>query len=1014
MKKIRIFFSAVACLLFAFNALAQNTVTGVVSDFATGETLAGAAVMVKGTKSGTVADANGAYSISVANPQSAVLVISFYGYKTQEVSVAGKSIVNVALDVDATVLDDVIVVAYGTVRREAATGSVSAVKGETIAQAPATSVDKMLAGKMAGVQMSSYSGQPGSTTTIRVRGTSSINAGNEPLWVVDGIPIIADDNRAMSNYGVGGGTNTAFLNPNDIESITVLKDAAAASVYGSRAANGVILVTTKSGKSGDARFTARAKYGVQQLANDNNYRPMTGEELVGYWRDAIKNAGLNPDDPNGDYYVTDALLANGTHDWFKDMTKLGSVQEYEVNASGGNDRATYYSSLSYHKNDGVYYASDYSRFSARLNAEYKLTKNLTSGAKINVAYNNSNGGVMGSSYYVNPAFAAFRLLPWTPLKNEDGTYSQPAENAKINPMASAEYDENSDKEYRFNGTAYLEWKPIKQLTLKTNNSAEASFIDSRSYSNPKADPDGESSLTTYRIKEIRYTTSNTATYQDKFADHSVRVLAGQEAMLNTYDYVGVSSPNVNPAIPYITTSTAAEDQGDYSYTQYSLLSFFGVADYNYANKYFLSASVRADGSSLFGSNNRWGLFWSVSGSWNIDKENFMISTRDWLSQFKIRASYGVNGNNNISAYRAYGVYGTTQYNGITGMNPSSPDNPNLSWEKNKTWNVGLDFGFLDARITGSVDVYNRLTTDMLLSKSVPYTTGFGSNFMNTGSLRNKGVEFMLEGTILRNTNWFWSVGANMSFNRTKVLDLAGSGFLEATDSRRGQDTPVRIVEGMSLYNFYIRDYAGVNPSNGQGLFWHHEFDEDGNIIPGQSTLVSDRSKGSYIYAGSPEPKFTGGFNTNISWKGLTLSAFFEFVYGNKVMTNNWYITDGEDVLSQNSQASALNYWKQPGDTGVTPIPIANGSNVWYAGYSTRFLEDGSYLRIKDVTLSYSLPDNICNAIKMKGVKVYVSALNPYTFHHVNAFDPELGPIGYAYGGNHTMVKSVVGGVEISF
>ena len=1001
MKKAKLFFSALF-LLIGLTLAAQNVqVSGVVRESA-GDVVTGAAVQLKGsTTTYAMTDALGNYRISV--PSNGTLVVSCLGYQTVEIPVNGRQVIDITLETDSEMLEETIVVAYGTVRREANTGSVSSVKSTALAAAPATSVDKLLTGKMAGVQLSSYSGQPGSTSTIRVRGTSSINAGNEPLWVVDGIPIIADDNRAMSNYGVGGGTNTAFLNPNDIESITVLKDAAAASVYGSRAANGVILVTTKSGKAGEAKFTARAKYGVQQLANDNHFRPMNGEELVDYWRAAVVNAGENPDDPNGDYYVSKDLLKNGTHDWFSDLTKLGSLQEYEINASGGNDRATYYSSLAYHKNDGVYYASNYSRFSARLNTEYKLTNNLISGAKINLAYNNSNNGVMGSSYYVNPAFAAFRLFPWTPMFNEDGTYSQPAENAKINPMANAMYDENNDKEYRLNGTMYLEWKPIRQLSLKTTNSAEASFIDSRAYNNPKADPDGTSSLDTYRIKEIRYTTSNTATYNDKFGDHSVRLLAGQEAMINTYDYVGVGSPDVDPAIPYITTSTAAKDEGYYSYTQYSLLSFFGVADYNYANKYFLSASIRADGSSLFGSANRWGLFWSVSGSWNVDKENFMRGTRNWLSQLKLRASYGVNGNNNISAYRAYGVYGTTTYNGVNGMVPSRPDNPNLSWEKNKTWNVGLDFGFFDDRLTGSVDVYSRLTTDMLLSKRVPYTTGFGSNFMNTGSLRNRGVEILIDGTIIRNNDWFWSVGGNISFNRTKVLDLAGSGFLEATDPRRGNDTPVRIVEGMSLYNFYIRDYAGVNPSNGQGLFWT----EDGK-------LTSDRSKGRYYYAGSPEPKFTGGFNTNLSWKGLTLSAYFEFVYGNKVMTNNWYITDGEDVLGQNSTVNALNYWKQPGDTGVTPIPIAGGSNVWYAGYSTRFLEDGSYLRIKDVTLSYNLPTNVCKAIKMNGVKVYLSALNLFTFHHVNALDPELGPLGYAYGGNHTMVKSFVGGIEVSF
>ena len=971
-------------------------VSGVVSE-KDGSTLLGVAVQLKGSTSVyTMTDIDGNYRMSV--PKDGVLIFNCLGFRSTEIAVNGRTRIDVILDTDTEKLDDVIVVGYGTIRREALTGSVSSVKNEAIASAPVTSVDKMLSGKLAGVQLASYSGQPGSTTTIRVRGTSSINAGSEPLWVVDGVPIIADDNRAF-NYGVGGGTNTAFLNPNDIESITVLKDAAAASVYGSRAANGVILVTTKTGRVGQAKFTARVKYGAQQLANDNNYRPMTGEELVGYWRDAAVNGGYDPDAQG----ITSALLANGTHNWVKDLTKIGSLQEYEVNATGGNERASYYSSLSYHKNDGVYYGIDYSRFSARLNADYQLTHTLKSGARVNLSYNNSSSGIMGSSYYVNPAYSMFYLFPWTPLRKPDGSYSNPSENSGYNPRAVAEYNDYRDKEYRLNGNMYLEWKPIPQLTFKTTDAAEASFIFSRAYDNPLADPSGESYLTTYSIKEIRYTTSNTATYADMFGSHSLRVLAGQEAMINTYDYIGVDSPNVDPAIPYITTSTTAEDSGMFSFSEYSLLSFFGVLDYNYANKYFLSASVRADGSSLFGKNNKWGVFWSVSGSWNLAQENFLAPARDWLSALKIRASYGVNGNNNISAYRAYGVYATTEYNGQTAMVPSRPDNPELSWEKNKTWNLGLDFGFFNDRLTGSIDVYDRLTDDMLLSKQVPYTTGFGSNFMNTGSLRNRGLEILVEGDILRSGDWNWSAGANISFNRTKVLDLAGSGFLTASDSRGGQDTAVRIVEGMNLYNFYIRDYAGVNPSTGEGLF----YTEDGR-------LTSDRTYGRYIYAGSPEPKFTGGFNTSLSWKGLSLSAFFEYVYGNKVMTGNWYITDGEDTLSKNSQASALNYWKKPGDTGVNPKPIQNGSNVWYAGYSTRFLEDGSYMRIKDITLSYTLPEKAARLLHLGGVRIYTSALNPYTFHHVNAFDPELGPLGYAYGGNHTMVKSFIGGLEVSF
>lgn len=1007
MRKIKSFFAVVALLLAATAAFAQSTVKvyGAVTE-ASGEAVLGAAVQLQGSSTVyAMTDATGSFTLSV--PDNGTLVISCLGFKTAEVAVSGRSFIDVILEPDQELLDEVFVVAYGSVRKEANTGSVTSLKTDKLVEAPATSIDKMLGGKIAGVQMSSYSGQPGSTTSIRVRGTSSVNAGNEPLWVVDGIPIIADDNRQFANYGVGSGTNTAFLNPNDIESITVLKDAAAASVYGSRAANGVILVTTKSGKAGQAKFTARAKYGAQQIANDRNLRPMTGKELIDYWRVAAVNGGFNPDDPTSDYYIPMSLLENGTHNWYKDLTRIGSLQEYEIDATGGNDKGTYYSSLSYHKNDGVYYGEDYNRFSARLNADYKLTDNLTSGARVNVSYNNSDSGPMGAAYYINPAHAMFSLLPWTPMFNEDGSYSKPDENSGYNPMANGIYDENNDKEYRFNGNMFLEWKPINGLSFKTVNGAEASFIDSRTYSSDKADPEGATSLETIASKELRYTTSNTVAYQNLFGDHSLRVLLGQEAMIDKYDGVGVYSPNVDPEIPYPTTGLTSTDQGVFAMSEYSLLSFLGVADYNYNNKYFFQGSVRADGSSLFGSENKWGLFWSVSGSWNIASEKFMASTDSWLNELKLRASYGVNGNNNISPYQAYGVYGTMEYNGVTGMKPRTPDNPNLSWEKNKTWNVGLDFGFLNNRISGSIDVYNRLTTDMLLDKQVPYTTGFGSNFMNTGSLRNRGVEFSLDADIIRAEDWGWTAGFNIALNRSKVLDLAGSEFLEVTDPRAagsGDDgTAVRIVEGMSLYNFYIREYAGVNPSTGEGLF----VTEDG-------TLTSDRTKGHYIYAGSPEPKATGGFNTEFYWKGLSLSAFFEYCYGNKVLVGNWFITDGEDTLAGNSQNSSLNYWKKPGDTGCTPIPIAGGSNVWYAGYSTRFLEDGSYLRLKDITISYNLPEKITRAAKLDGVKFYVSALNPYTWHHVHALDPEYGPIGCAYGGNHTMVKSVIAGVEIAF
>ncbi len=1003
MRKFKLFLASAAILLSGFAALAQNiTVKGTVSD-ESGEPIIAAGVVIDGTTKGTVTGANGEYTISV--PANASLRFSSIGYKDQLIPVDGKAVINVTLAEDATKLEDAVIVAYGTVSKESLTGSVTTLKSDEIASAPVTSVDKMLAGKLAGVSVTQGSGQPGSTSTIRVRGTSSISAGNEPLWVVDGIPMMASDFRQISDVGVGGGSSSTFLNPNDIESITVLKDAAAASIYGSRAANGVILVTTKSGKSGRAKFTARAKYGVQQLANDNNLRPLTGLEALEYKRTAVINAGQDPDDPTGSMYFPYTLLENGASNWYKELTRIGSIQEYEVNATGGNDKSSYYSSLSYHKNVGVYNFLDFQRFTARVNADSQLTKSLKTGARVNVSYSDSHSPQMGNTYYINPQFAMWHPLPWHKVYNDDGSLNYDiSEMSGTNPLGVGN-DEYNDKDYRLQGSVYLEWKILPYLTFKTTDGVEFLLVDSRQYWSPNGSKlRGSTSTMAYSLftNDIRYTTSNTLTFDKAFGEHHVRAMAGQEAMTETYKVLGGYSPGVDPNIPYHTTGTAASDEVEYSFSEETLLSYFGYAEYSFAHKYSIQATLRTDGSSLFGADTKWGTFYSVGGSWNIANEKFLKGLNGTVSQAKLRASYGVNGNNNIAAYRAYGTYASVQNNGAIGYAPSRSANPELSWELNKTWNVGLDFGFFDDRLTGSVDVYNRITDDMLLATQVPYTTGFGSNTKNVGSIQNKGVELLLDGVLFRKGDFTWTAGFNIAFNRSLVLDLAGNEFLTPSDSRIDDSTGVRITEGRSLYTFYLRDWYGVNPSNGDGLWWA----EDG-------TLTNDRNKARYIYYGSPEPKATGGFNTNVTWRNWTLGAYFQFVTGNKVLSSNSYVDDGYSLTANTSNA-ALNYWKQPGDTGVTPKPVAQNPGVYHAGYSTRFLQDGSYLRIKDVTLSYDVPSKFTDAIKIKGARIYVSALNPYTFHNVTSLDPEAGPLGNIEVGVHTAVKSLIGGVEISF
>lgn len=994
MKKAKLFLSSLF-LLLAVVASAQNIrVTGTVTE-SSGDAVVAAAVQLKGSSTVyAMTDALGNYSISV--PSDGVLVVSCLGFQEVEVPVSGRTVVNVTLEADSERLDDVVVVAYGTVRKEAVTGSVSSMKGETLASAPVTSIDKALSGKMAGVQVTAASGQPGAASQIRIRGYSSISASNSPLWVIDGIPVVSGDVSLMTNTS----NQQATINPNDIESITVLKDAAAAAAYGSRAANGVILVQTKSGKEGKSQFDARAKFGINWLQSDSDFRMMTPEELLSYQRQAIVNAGLNPDDPTGTYYRPESLLSGELTNWMDHFTRLGRLQEYEITARGGDSKAKYYSSLSYHKNEGVFYGVDYDRFQARINADYNLLKNLTSGVRVNASFTDQSDIPMQSLYYSNPAWAGLTLLPWIPKYDQYGNHNvNISSNSNQNPRATAEYDDQWQKGYNFNGTMYLRWEPFRNLTLETRNAAEVSYNDSRRYWNPKSRGSAsDPTLQTYQSFLTQYTTSNTVTYSNLFNGiHSFRVVGGQEAMTHQYEENYIYAPGVDAAIPYVNTANQANTEGEYVINRETLLSFFGIADYNYDNRYFLQANVREDGSSLFGANRKWGLFWSVSASWNLSNESFMKNVTP-VDLLKVRASYGVNGNNGIETYKAYGLYRSSTYNGVVGMRPSQPSNEDLSWEKNKTWDVGFDFG-LFGRIHGTFDVYSRKTEDMLLDVSVPQTTGFSSNTKNIGSMKNSGIEFMIDGDIINSEEFYWNVGFNISHNKSLILDLGPD--VEAINPSSWV-TQYRV--GHPMYEYYLHDYAGVNPANGEALW----YTEDGSI-------TNDYSQSREVFCGSPEPKLMGGFNTTFAWNGLSLSAFFEYKYGNYVcILNEWsYLNgDGSD-LTMNQMASSLNYWKKPGDIGVTPKPIAGNTTNSAAARSTRFLERGDYLRIKDITLAYNFSERILKPVHLKGLKVYISGLNLYCFNDVNFWDPEMGVTG-AGAGVYPLTKSFVGGIEVSF
>ena len=986
-----------ACLFVGIGLVTAQTqkVTGVVISEEDGQPVIGASVLVKGTQIGAITGVDGDFTLPNVPSSAKTLIISYIGMQTQEVTI--KPHLRVIMKSDTQLVDEVVIVGYGTTKREAKTGSITSVTSDQIAEIPASSIDKMLSGKMAGVQITQSSGQPGSATSIRIRGTSSINAGNNPLYVVDGVAVMSGDDSDLTNTS----NVIAMLNPNDIENITVLKDAAAASVYGSRAANGVILVTTKSGKEGKSRFTVRAKYGVSSLANDNNYGVMSGQELLSYQRQAIINAGRNPDDPTGgaNYYRPYELLSRPQTNWMDHFTRLGQMQEYEVNMSGGTGKTKYYNSLSYHNNEGIFYGIDFNRVQARINVDHELNKYLKTGVRLNLGYMKSQDVPMGNLYYSNPAFAGLTILPWTPAYNADGThYTQISENSNQNPRATADYDDQWDKTYRFSGNMYLEWNPIKQLTLKTTNAAEMAFKEGRRYWSNEAHnydagyPKLQTTETQYRL----LTTSNTATYEDIFGKHSVRVLLGQEATHNTYWQQYQMSQDLNPDIPYHPSGNAEKFSIDYAQGTETMLSFFGIADYNYDSRYYLQLSGRYDGSSLFGSNSQWGLFYSVGASWNLHNEAFM-EDYDWLDMFKLRFSYGINGNNNIKQYQQFGTYTSTAYNGTTGMRPSTPANPDLSWEKNASWNVGIDFRFLK-RFSGSIDVYSRKTTDMLLDKAQSSTSGFNTALQNVGSMRNTGVEFQFDANIIDNNDWKWDAGFNISHNKSKILELAGDEMMSYSE-----DSRLRHIVGEKLFTFYLKDYYGVNPVNGEAL-WRTESGE----------LSNDYNAARWIKAGSPEPTYTGGINTSVSWKGIALSVVGEFKGGNKIfIVENRYLQSDGNQMSMNQAKSLLNYWKKPGDTGCLPKPIAGNTTNSYSFSSTRFIEKGDYFRIKDITLSYTFPTQLIKKAGLGNAKVYASGLNLYTFHDVNFWDPERGIDGLGYG-IYPVTKTFVIGLDLTF
>jgi len=977
--KRKLFVGLLLPLVFALQALGQDIrVRGVVTDASDGTTLPGVTVMVRGTTQGTLTDLEGRYELQVA--PTAVLMFSFVGMATQEVAVQNRTVINVALSGDVIGLDEVMVVAYGIQRREAATGAVAVLREDDIRNTPVTSPERLLQGKVAGLQMQSVTGQPGAASQIRLRGFSSINASNEPLYVIDGVPVASGN----YSYFTSTGNIMANINPGDIESITVLKDAAASSVYGSRAANGVILITTKRGARGDARLNFRHRSSLSQVANDNDFRFMTAEEIYAYNRQAIVNSGFDPatfaEAKFGAGFYSSPTLPSSveTFDWQDAAFRRANTQDYELSVSGATDATSYYVSGGYMKQDGIMIDTGLERYSFRTNFDQKVGRMIKIGSNIDASYRYMEDRPNNSMFFVNPFWASINILPWHLPYKEDGSYDfHIPSNSNTNFIAAADHEDQWDKAYRMLGSAYGELSPVEGLTIRSQNSIEVLSSEGRRYWSPLADPNERGTVQTSNRRLNRLTTTNTVNYMKTLGDaHNLRGLVGQEAFMHQITDHYAIGREVGWRIPYTSNTTQALSSVSYGFSEYSILSFFGIFDYNFDNKYFLSASLRRDGNSKFGVDTRWGTFWSVGGSWNMHRENF-IRQIPAIDMLKLRASYGINGNDGIGAYDQYGTYGSASYNAVLAMNPTRIPNTGLSWELNSTYNVGLDFAFFN-KLQGSVEYYHRTTSDMLLSMPISHTSGATSFRINIGELVNQGLEANLAYNILSGpVNW--SLRGNIARNMIELTDLGGEEEIGDGFWRR-----FRLGGGFSDY--YVYDYAGVNPLNGLALYYN----EDGDL----TQRWADARR---VFRGKIEPDFFGGFGSDLSWKGFTLSMFFEYKIGHNVyiMESRYTRSDGMSWGS-NQNADLLDYWKQPGDVVPNPKPLvqnATGSNEWGTG---RFLEKGDYMRLKDLTLSYNLPRNLIQRTGLNNARLYLNAVNLYTWHDVTYWDPERDVTGGNY------------------
>lgn len=988
------------------------TVRGTVRDEA-GESLPGVSVRVKGTSTGVATDIDGHFELNVSSLKNTVLVFSFVGMQTQEIAASDKEM-NIVLKPEDTQLEEVIVTGYGTFKKSAYAGSASTVKTDALKDVPAVSFSQILQGAAPGIQISSSSGQPGAATSIHIRGMGSFNASNSPLYVVDGVPVMSGD---ISSIGTDAGLDImATLNTSDIENITVIKDAAAASLYGSRAANGVVLITTKQGQKGKPVFSFKADWGFSDFAMD--YRPTVGgEERREMIYEALKDGQMifkKKDEATAIAYAEKNIDKYapvpycGYVDWNDIMFKKGNHQTYEFSASGGTDRLRYYSSLAYMKQQGITLSSGLERVSGRLNIDYKATDKLDLGAKVLVSSLNQDVYSEGTSYTA-PFYSTVNcVVPSDPVYNEDGTWNRDfIRNDDRNPLLAAKYNFRREYVTRTFNTLYGSYEFIEGLKFKSTLSFDFTSTKGKLWYDPRTsdgdDYNGALDKSMYERKKLIW--SNVLSYQKTFAEkHNLDVLVGYEIDDQSRDYVGAYVKNfARPDKPETSNGVKLDDaSGSSNGTR--LVSYISRLNYNYDNKYYFGASYRMDGSSRLQRDNRWGSFWSVSAAWKINAEEFMKPAEDWLTDLKLRLSYGVNGTLPSDYYGYLGLSSlSNSYNDEPGMSQSQLKNFDLSWETNYNFNVGLDLGFWN-RLNVTFEYYTRTTKDLLMDRPISMTTGFSSYLMNIGEVKNQGVELEIRSRNFDTKNFSWTTVFNIGHNRNEIIRLDG----QSTEMPSGSQ--IRMV-GKPYRTFYVKEFAGINPETGMAQFYTNEKGPDGKYI---KDITEDPGKAKYIPMKCADPKVSGGLSNNLRYRFIDLSFMLSYQFGGYSYDNWAQKTEhGGDDLEANIPTYYRNRWKKPGDHAKYERFIANNDVAMSDYANSRRLHPTDFIRLKNLTIGLTVPKEWTRKIGLERVRAYASGNNLLTWAKHDYYDPEAVSGGTAIWGTPPL-KTMTFGLEVNF